>query len=171
MSTVCKANSIRYTFRYVDPFVKTSECTVCLSLYGFILWSLSSPFIRSLQIYSYKWKIWNLPKYSHTSVVLNTARISFVHIIMHRYSKFISRCLESECVFVKIIISDSENLAYSSVGYNYLYGHSYIRLFNDYIWSSNSQHYQNFIVIIMVLMKITFLVFLHNSSSDLYLHL
>ena len=131
-----KANSVRYTFRHANPFVKTFLFKMyCLSLYGCVLWSLSSPSIRRLQVAINKIlrKIWNLPRYSHTSIVLNTARISFVHsIIMHRYSKFISRCLESECLFVKIIISDAVNLAYSSIGYNYLYGHTHIRLFNDY---------------------------------------
>ena len=51
---------------------------------------------------------------------------------MYRYSKFISRCLDSECFFVNFIISDSLNLAYSSIGYNCLYGNSHAKSFTDY---------------------------------------
>ena len=62
------------------------------------------------------------------SVVLNTARIPFLRsMIMYRYSKFISRCLDSHCFFVKTIITDSLNFAYSSIGYNYLYGNCHIQ--------------------------------------------
>ena len=46
----CKANSIRCTFCYADPFVITSFKMYCLSLFGCILWSLSSPTIRCFQV-------------------------------------------------------------------------------------------------------------------------
>ena len=59
-----KANSIRYTFCYADPFVLNFLFKMyCLSLYGCILWSLSSSFIRRLQVTINKIlrKIWNFP--------------------------------------------------------------------------------------------------------------
>ena len=76
-----KANLILYTFRYLDPFLLTFLFKMyCLSLYGCILWSLSSSSLKSLQVSFNKIlrKIWHLPRNSHTSIVLCTARISFV---------------------------------------------------------------------------------------------
>jgi hypothetical protein len=113
----------------------STKCTVSLYNYGWPLWSLSSASLRYLQVAMNKIlrRIWHLPRNSHTSIVLNTARISYVHnIIMYRYSKFISRCLDSQCFFVNCIISDSLNLAYSSIGYNCLYGNSHTKFFTDY---------------------------------------
>ena len=55
---------------------------------------------------------------SHTSVVLSTAGISYVHnIILRRFYKFVSCCLSSEVPIVKTLISDSLCLAFSSIGY------------------------------------------------------
>ena len=129
-----KTNYMIYTFRYLEPFAMTFLFKMyCLSLYGCILWSLSSSSLRRLQVAMNKIlrKIWNLPRMSHTSVVLSTAGISYVHnIILRRFYKFVSRCLSSEFPFVKTLISDSLCLAYSSIGSNYLYGHSHQKFFN-----------------------------------------
>ena len=129
-----KANYMIYTFRYLDPFAMTFLFKMyCLSLYGCILWSLSSSSLRRLQVAMNKilWKIWHLPRMSHTSVVLSTAGISYVHnIILHRFYKFVSRCLSSEFPFITTVICDSLGLAYSSIGYNYLYGYSHQKSFN-----------------------------------------
>ena len=127
-----KANSMIYTFRYLDPFSMTFLFKMyCLSLYGCILWSLSSSSLRRLQVAINKIlrKIWNLPRMSHTCVVLSTAGISYVHnIILRRFYKFVSRCLSSVFPFIKTLISDSLCLAYSSISYNYLYGYSHQKL-------------------------------------------
>ena len=102
-----KANLVLYTFRRADPFVLTFLYKMyCLSLYGCTLWSLSSTSLRCLQVAINKIlrRIWHLPRNSHTSIVLNTARISYIHnIIMYRYSKFISRCLDSECFLLTLL--------------------------------------------------------------------
>ena len=59
------ANTVLCTFRFADPFVLTYLLkSYCLSLYGCTLWFLSSLSIKSLQIAR------NLPRYSHTSIVL-----------------------------------------------------------------------------------------------------
>ena len=82
---------------------------------------------------------------SHTSVVLSTAGISFVHnIILHRFYKFVSRCLSSEFPFVKTLISDSLCLAYSSIGYNYLYGHSHQKFFDTEVANTIRLYRQQF---------------------------
>ena len=84
-----------------------------LSFYGCTLWFLSSLSIKSLQIAINKIlrKIWNLPRYSHTSIVLCTARIN--DMIFYRFSKFMPRCLDMDHPLVSFIISDSMHLAYS----------------------------------------------------------
>ena len=52
-------------------------------------------------------------------------------VCTHYYSSsLLSRCLSSEFPFVKTLISDSLCLTYSSIGYNYLYGHSHQKFFN-----------------------------------------
>ena len=161
-----KANYMIYTFRYLDPFAMTFLFKMyCLSLYGCILWSLSSSSLRRLQVAMNKIlrKIWHLPRMSHTSVVLSTAGISYVHnIILHRFYKFVSRCLSSEFPFIKTVISDSLGLAYSSIGYNFLYGYSHqksylilrLLILSDYIVNN---------LVIIHLLKVIFQVFLHNS--------
>ena len=70
---------------------------------GNTLWFLSSTSLRCLQVKILR-RIWHLPRNSHTSIVLNAARISYIHnIIMYRYSKFISRCLDSECILLTLL--------------------------------------------------------------------
>ena len=102
------ANTVLCTFRFADPFVLTYLLkSYCLSLYGCTIWSLSSSSIKSLQIAINKIlrKIWNLPRYSHTSIVLCTARINYIYdIIFYRFSKFMSRCLDMDHPLVSFII-------------------------------------------------------------------
>ena len=67
-------------------------------------------------------RVWHLGNNSHTSVVWNCAiaRVSYVYNnIFHRYFNFVSRTLANDSFIVKIIISDSINLTYTSIGYNY----------------------------------------------------
>ena len=103
----------------MDPFLRTFLVKMyCLSLYGVVLWSLSSLSIRILQVAMNKILrgMWHLPNNSHTSVVLNCARVSYVqNIILHQYSKFVSRTLANDCFTAKKILSESLNLAYTSI--------------------------------------------------------
>ena len=123
------------TFGFTDPFVLTFLFKAyCLSLYGCTLWSLSSRALSHLQVAINKVlrRIWHLPPYSYTSIVLCTAGISFIHnIILHRLNKFISQCLDSDICLVRYIIIDSLKFAYSFIGYNHLYGHFHQKNFND----------------------------------------
>ena len=107
----------------------------CLSLYGCVLWSLSSHALKHLQVAINKIlrRIWHLPSNSHTSIVLKTAKISFLHnMILNRFEKFISLCMESDNPVVKYVFFDSVNLAYSSIGYNCLYSHSHVKHFTEH---------------------------------------
>ena len=99
------------------------------------LWSLSSHAIKHLQIAINKIlrRIWHLPRNSHTSIVLKTSNISFVqNIILKRFEKFVSLSMESDNPIVKFIICDSSNLAYSSIGYNCMYGHLHVKHFSEH---------------------------------------
>ena len=130
-----KANMVLYTFRYMDPFILTYLFKMyCLALYGCTLWSLSSPFLKSLQVSVNKIlrKIWHLPRNSHTTIVLSTAKISFIpNLICCRFSRFISRCLSCELPVVKTVTSDSLHLAYSFVGYNSMFSSFHEQYFNE----------------------------------------
>ena len=104
------------------------------SQYNLYLWSLSSRALSHLLVAIYKVlrRIWHLPSYSHTSIVLCTAGISFIHnIILHRFNKFISQCLDSDICLVRYIIIDSLKFAYSFIGYNHLYGNFHQKHLND----------------------------------------
>ena len=124
------------TFGFSDPFVLTYLFkSYCLSLYGCVLWSLSSHALKHLQVSINKIlrRIWHRPSNSHMSIVLKTSKISFFHnMILNRFEKFISLCMESDNPVVKYIIFDSVNLAYSSIGYNCLYGHSHVKHFTEH---------------------------------------
>ena len=70
--------------------------------------------------------------YSHTSIVLCTARINYIYdMIFYRFSKFMSRCLDMDHPLVSFVISDSMHLAYSFIGYNFRFGSSHLKCFND----------------------------------------
>ena len=82
-----KANCILCTFKFLDPLIKTYLVkSYCLSLYGCVLWSLSSVSLKSLQIAINKIlrKIWHLPRHSHISIVLCVAKILYIHEIIFK---------------------------------------------------------------------------------------
>ena len=59
-----KANTLLCTFHSADPFVKCYLIkSYCLSLYGCVLWSLSTPSLKLIEIALNKIlrKVWNLP--------------------------------------------------------------------------------------------------------------
>ena len=112
-----KANSILCTFSFVNPIIKTFLFkSYCLSLYGSVLWTLSSASRNSLQIAINKIsrKIWHLPRHSHTSIVLSVAMIPYVHnIIFTRYTNFIQCCINSDVPMVNYIFHDSLYFVYT----------------------------------------------------------
>ena len=66
-----KANYILSSFKCVDPSLKSFLLkSFCLSLYGCVLWSLSSPDINIIQVATnhHLLRIWKLPRNSHTAV-------------------------------------------------------------------------------------------------------
>ena len=122
-----KANCIFHTFCSADPHI------LCFlfksSLYGCVLWSLSSSSLKILQIPINKIlrKIWHSLHLSHTSIVLSVAKIDFIRNIV--YNRFLKLChilyMLSNIYFVKCIASDFSQHTFSFFGSNSLYGPSY----------------------------------------------
>ena len=120
------ANSIICSFSSVDPFLKSFLIqTYCLSLYGCVLWNLSSTNINLIEVTLniILRKVWNLPPYSHTAIVHCVAGIPTISdIVYHRFCKFLSRGLSSSSELVSRIFHESSLLAYTFTGYSKLYG-------------------------------------------------
>ena len=94
-----KANSLLYVFRAVDPFVKNFLLkSYCLSLYGCGLWSLSSSSMKILEVSLNKllWKLWCLPRTSHSSIVHCISQINTISaFIFNRSHSLLSSSLTS----------------------------------------------------------------------------
>ena len=155
-----KANCILCTFKFLDPLIKTYLVkSYCLSLYGCVLWSLSSVSLKSLQIAINKIlrKIWHLPRHSHTSIVLCVAKILYIHeIIFKRFTIFFQRCTNSDIPLVNCVFQDSSYFVYTSTGYNHMYGNFHLKQFND-----NDLNLLDFIakfLVIIHLMKLSYLI-------------
>ena len=121
------ANSTICSFSSVDPFVKSFLIqTYCLSLYGCVLWNLSSTNIKVIEVALNK----ILRKvYSHTAIVHCVAGIPTISdIVYHRFCKFLSCGLSSSSELVSKIFIESSLLAYTSTGYNMLYGNNTMHL-------------------------------------------
>jgi len=74
-----KANLVLYTFRYVEPFVLIYLIRCTVFLYMDVYYDLSHLLSLQVSINKILRKIWHLPRTSHTSIVLSTARISFLY--------------------------------------------------------------------------------------------
>ena len=68
-------------------------------------------------------KVWTLPTYSHTAIAHCVAGIPTISDI--GFCKFLSRGLSSSSELVSKIFHESSLLAYTSTGYNMLYGNNH----------------------------------------------
>ena len=101
----------------------------CLALYGCCVWRLDSPNFSVTEIAFNKIlrKNWNLPSRSHSLIAHCVAIIPAIRNIVHKcFFGFIDRCLSSTSPIVSRIISDSCYYAYNSIGFNFLYGDTYL---------------------------------------------
>ena len=72
-------------------------------------------------------KVWNLPSQSHVSIVLSVSGVSPLYrIIYNRFMKFYKSGLESKSTFVSQIFNESSSFVYTFIGYNVMFGHTYI---------------------------------------------
>ena len=123
-------------FRGVDPFVKTFLVkSYSLSLYGCSLWSLSSSTVKTIQIplNQMLWKVWNLPRESHTAIVQCVAETpSISNLIYGHFMSLYSSATSSTSPLVQSLFAAFSKLiyAYSFTSHNFLYGHKFVRFYN-----------------------------------------
>ena len=98
----------------------------CLSLYGSALWFSSSSELRSLEITfnNILRKIWSLPRACHTGILHQVAGLhSIYNMVISRSSKLLLPALKSKSPVLTDAFTQSSTLAYTSLGYNKIYGH------------------------------------------------
>ena len=117
-----KANCMLFSFPSCTPFVKTRLLSsFCLSLYGSALWFSSAPALRPLETIfnNVLRRIWDLPRTCHTSILHCIAQLeSMYSIIIRRSANLVTSALQSESPLLKDIFVMSQNLTFTSAGYN-----------------------------------------------------
>ena len=131
---VKKANYVLVTFPYVGPHILTKLFQFyCLSLYGSSLWLLSSPVLHSIEVAFNKilWKIWRLPRHSHTGIVHSVANLcSFYNVVCLRSQSLMLYAMSCSSLLARQIFSDSCSLCYSFSGYNSMCGHHHLKRYD-----------------------------------------
>ena len=113
-----KANYILSSFKCVDPSVKSLLLkSFCLSLYGCVLWSLSSPDINIIQV------ALNHHCLGQVSAIRN--------VILKRFSSFCKSVLSSSSPLTVSVYNDSCFLPYTFTGSNNMYGYQHVKLYSD----------------------------------------
>lgn len=130
-----KANHILFTFKAINPFVKSFLIrSFCLSLYGCCLWNLSSPDIHVIEVClnHILRRIWNLPRNSHTAIGHCLSHIPTIrNSLIMRFRSLLNAALSSSSFLLRTVFSSSITLPNSFIGYNYNYGHNHYRFFTD----------------------------------------
>ena len=129
----CKANSILCTFKWADPFIKCFLVkSYCMSLYGSVLWSISSPSLKIIEVSLNKLirKIWSLPYNSHTGIVHCVAQLPTISNILYKRSlSLFSRAMPSSHLVQSIFVR-AMKMIYTSTGYNLTHGHEHMRFYS-----------------------------------------
>ena len=108
MVFIRQANSVLFRFKGCDPETKMKLFNAyCLSLYGYALWRLDAPVIRSLHV-SFNnviRRIWNLPHNCHTSIA-HAVRLtkSIYNIIYSRFIRLRSTALSHPSSFIRSVL-------------------------------------------------------------------
>ena len=127
-----KANYILSSFKCVDPSLKSFLLkSFCLSLYGCVLWSLSSPDMNIIQVATnhHLRRIWKLPRNSHTAVCHCLGQVPAIrNILLKRFTSFCKSTLSSSSPLVASVYSDSCFLPYTFTGYNNTCGYQHINI-------------------------------------------
>ena len=130
-----KANYILSSFKCVDPSIKCFLLkSFCLSLYGCVLWSLSSPDINIIQVAlnHHLRRIWKLPRNSHSAICHCLGQVSAIrNVVLKRFSSFCKSALSSSSPLTVSVFSDSCFLPYTFTGYNNMYGYQHVKLYSD----------------------------------------
>ena len=106
----------------------------CLSLYGALLWMVSSPDLHSLEVSlnNILRKIWSLPQRCHTGILQLVGNVSSLYnIVISRSNKLILSALKSEPSLLTEIFNDCKSLVYTSFGYNSVYGYRHWKYYSE----------------------------------------
>ena len=75
-------------------------------------------------------KIWSLPRHSHTGIVHSVARLqSLYNVVLSRSKALITSVKKSSSAMIRDIFSESANCAYTSLGYNNLFGCNHLKIY------------------------------------------
>ena len=109
-----------------DDITKTKLFqSFCLSLYGCALWRTSSPQLKLLEttFNNIIRRIWILPRRCHTSILhLVSGSQSLFNVVIEHSQRVVSQALKTSSVLLAEIFTESQTIAYTSFGYNLMYG-------------------------------------------------
>ena len=115
--------SVAYLFDLQPP--SNLFQSFCLSLYGSILWNVSSPELQYPEVAcnNILRKIWSLLRRCHTSILHLVASIqSIYNSTIIRSNRLIVAAINSSSRILADVFRESSSLTYTSCGYNCLYG-------------------------------------------------
>ena len=128
-----KFNALFSCFPNLDPSVLTNLFqSYCLSLHGSALWNVSSSSLRTLEVSFNKIlrRIWKLPHASHTAAVHCTAGLhSLFNQILLRSQNLLCSAERCSSATVRAIFQQSSALCCTSIGYNMLAGHKFVKTY------------------------------------------
>ena len=123
------ANCLFTTFSFLSPSpLSYLFSSFCLSLYGCVLWKLSSPALRGLEVTFNNClrRIWNLPRNTHTGILHCCAGLfSIFNTVFSRSSKFLSRAANSNNMLVQAVFHDPS--IYTFAGFNLQHGRTFLK--------------------------------------------
>ena len=77
-------------------------------------------------------KIWSLPRACHTGILHQVAGMhSIYNMVVTRSSKLLISALKSKSPVLLDVFTQSSTLAFTSLGYNKLYGHHHLKYYSD----------------------------------------
>lgn len=122
-------------FACCDPYIKNKLLqSFCLSLYGSSLWKVSASELHHLEVTfnNILRKIWSLPRRCHTSILHSVANLpSMYNLVVSRSKKLSLLACNSPSSLLSDIFTQCQSLAYTSMGYNMLYGHRHLKSYSE----------------------------------------
>ena len=123
------ADSVTYLSKH-----SFSQVSVYLFTVHAALWRVSCPQLRALEVSfnNILRKIWSLPRQSHTGIVHSVAgQKSIYNIVLNRSRKLIASAARSKCTLLSELFSECAVTAFTSFGYNHLYGCKHHKLYTE----------------------------------------
>ena len=128
------ANCLHLNFGMCSPAVKSSLLrSFCMSFYATALWRMTCPELHSMEtaVNKFLCRIWNLPYLSHTALTQRIASVqSLYNIVYQRCKNLMKAAKRCPSLLVRTVFCDAESVPWCFLGYNHLYGHRHIKLYN-----------------------------------------